>query len=93
MAVLRLVVDRRAALHDFGQAGRVEGFARPRGAPHLLGERKRRAPVAVRHADQRRAGLGVERQRPAGLGFRASEQPFDRVRLERPEHQHPRARE
>ena len=63
MAVLRLVVDRRAPLHDFDEPRRVERLVRPRGAPDFLGEGQDGAAVAVRHADERRARFGVERQR------------------------------
>ena len=57
MAVLRLVVDRRAPLHDLDQPRRVQRLARARGAPDFLGERQHRAAVAVGHADERLARL------------------------------------
>ncbi len=56
------VVDGGAALHDVGEPGHVEGLVRTRGAPDLLGERQRRAAVAVGHREQRRARVIVERQ-------------------------------
>ena len=52
MAVGRLVVDRRAALQDLLQLRGVENLVLARGTPDLLGERQRRAAVAIGHAHQ-----------------------------------------
>ena len=83
MALLRLVVDRRAPLHDFGEPGGVEALAFARGAPDFLGERQCGAPVAVGHADQRGASIGVQRQRPALQRFGPRDQLPDRGFVER----------
>ena len=80
VAVLRLVVDRRAALHDLLQGGDVEDLAGAGGAPNLFGERERGAAVAVGHADQRSARLVIERQLLAFDRFGALQQLFDRGR-------------
>ncbi len=56
-----------------------------RGAPDFLGQRQRGAAVAVGHADQRRARLGIERQRLALDLFGARQQLLDRRLIERPE--------
>ena len=93
MAVLRLVVDRRAALHDLLQFRRVEDLALARRAPDFFGQRERGAAVAVGHADERRARVGVERQRVALDLLGAREQLLDRRGIERLEHQHARARQ
>ena len=93
MAVLRLVVDRRAPLHHLLQLRGVEGLARARSTPDLLGERERRAAVAVRHAHQRGARIFVERQRLPLDRLRPLEQLLDRRRIERLEHQHAGARQ
>ena len=61
VAVLLLVVDRRAPLHHFLQGGGIKGLAVPCSAPHFFRQRQRRAAVAVRHADQRRTGVGIQR--------------------------------
>ena len=50
MAVLRLVVDRRAALHDLLQFGGAEFLVLAGGAPDFLGQRERGAAVAIGHA-------------------------------------------
>ena len=65
MAVLPLVVDRRAALDDALQALRPEHLAGLGGAPDFLGQRQRGAAVAIAHADQHGPRLVVERQHPA----------------------------
>ena len=93
MAVLLLVVDRRAALHHLLQFRGVEDLARACRPPHLLGQRERGAAVAVRHPDERCARLVVERQRLAFDRLGAREQLLDRGGIERLEHQHARARQ
>ena len=74
MAVLRLVVDRRAALHDLLQFGGVEFLVLAGGAPDFLGQRERGAAVAIGHADERdrahRASSGSGR--PSICSARAS---------------------
>ena len=92
MAVLRLVVDRRAALHHLLDFGGIEGLAGAGGAPDFLGERERGTAVAVGHADERRARVGIERQRLAFDRLGARQQLLDRSRVERFEHQHAGAR-
>jgi hypothetical protein len=47
VAVLRLVVDRRAALHHLLQGGGVEDLARARRPPYFLRQREGSASVAV----------------------------------------------
>ena len=93
MAVLRLVIDRRAPLHDLLQLRGIEGLARACGAPNFLGERQRRASVTVRHAGERGARFRIERQRLAFDLLGAREQLLDRRRVEGFEHQHARARQ
>ncbi len=93
VAVGGLVVDRGAALQDGLQLLGVEHLVRPRRTPDLFGQRQRRAAVAVRHPHQHRAGFRVERQLPALDLLGAREQPLHRRRIERAEHQHPRARQ
>ena len=62
-------------------------------APDLFGKRERGAAIAVGHADKRGARVLVERQRLAFDRFGAFEELFQRGAVERPEHQHARARE
>ena len=88
MAVLALVVDRGASLDDLLQGRGVEHLAVAGGAQHVFGEGERGATVAVGHARQHGAGLGVERQRAAELGLGAGEQALDRHLVERLEHQY-----
>ena len=69
VAVLGLVVDRCAPLHDVDQALRVQRFVRARGAPDFLGEGEgtaRPSPFAMWMSPAR---LGLEGQ---GLGHRRS---------------------
>ena len=87
MAVLLLVVDRGAALHHLLQFRRIEDFAGPCRPPHFFRQRERGAAVAVGHADQRLARLGIERKRLAFDRLGAREQPLERIRSERLEHQ------
>ena len=63
MAVLRLVVDRRAPLHDLLQRRGVEDLAWRGGAPDFLGQRQRARPSPSAMPHQRRARIRVERQR------------------------------
>ena len=93
VAVLRLVVDRRAPLHDLLQLGGVKNFAFAGGTPDFLGKRQRGAAVAVGHADERGACVVVERQLAALDLLGARKQFLDRFRIEGFEHQHTRARE
>ncbi len=93
VALLRLVVDRRAPLHHRDQPGRVERLAVARRAPDFFGQRQRGAAVAVGHLDQRRARRRVERQRLADGRFGPRDQLLDRRRVERLEHQHARPRQ
>ncbi len=93
MAVLALVVDRRAPLHDALQPFGVEHLAGLCRAPNLLGQRQRRAAVAISHAQEHRPRLLVERQRHAFGLLGARQQLFEAFFAERVEHQHPRARE
>ena len=93
MAVLALVVDRRAALHDALQPFGVEHLAGLCRAPDLLGQRQRRAAVAVGHAQEHRPRLLVERQRPAFGLLGTGQQLFEAFLAERVEDQHPRARQ
>ena len=60
MAFLSLVVDRRPALDHADEPCRVEALALAGGAPELLGEGERSAPVAIGHARERGAGVVVE---------------------------------
>ena len=83
MAVLRLVVDRRAPLHDLLQFGGVEDFILARRAPNFLGQRERGAAIAVGHAHQRGARFHIERKLAALDVLGAREQLFDRLRIER----------
>ena len=62
----------------------IEDLARPRRAPDFLGQRQRRAAVAVGHADERGARAFVERQRPRPRRLGAREKLLDRLRVERP---------
>ena len=93
VAVGRLVVDRRAALQDVLQLHGIEDLAAACGAPDLLGQSQRGAAVAIGHPHQHGARLGIERQRLAFGLLGMNEQFFDRVRVERMKHQHPRARQ
>ncbi len=93
VAVLLFVVDRGAPLHHLLQFRSIKDLASARRAPNLLGKRECRAAVAVGHADQRLAGLGVERKLSPFDRFRAGKQVLERRRIERLEHQHARARE
>ena len=93
VAVLRFVVERRAALHDLLQLRGVEGLVLAGGAPDFLRQRERGAAVAVGHADELRARFRVERQRLAFDLFGARQQLLDRGGIERFEHQHAGARQ
>jgi len=93
MAVLLLVVDRRAPLHDILQRHRVENLPRARRAPDFFSERERGAAVAVGHANQRSARLFVEWQLLALDRFGAVEQFCNGRRVERFENQDTRARQ
>jgi hypothetical protein len=57
MAVLRLVVDRRAALHECHQRLAIKRRlgAGLSGKPHILGQGDHRAAVAIGHGDERPA--------------------------------------
>ena len=91
VAVLRLVVEGRAPLHDVDQPMRVQDLAGPCGAPDLLGQRQHGAAVAVGHADQRGARFRIERQGLAEKALGPPEQSLERFRRQRAEHQHARA--
>ena len=93
VAVLALVVDRRAALHDALQGVGVENLAGLCSAPDFLGERQGRAAVAVGHAQQNRPRLLVQRQSHALGFFGAGEQLFQALLAQRMESQHTRARQ
>ena len=93
MTVLRLIVDRRAALHDVLQLGAVEHLALARGAPDFLGQSQGGAAVAVGHALEGDTRLFVERQRLAFDLLGALEQFLDGRGVERTEHQHARPRQ
>ena len=88
MAVLFLVVDRRAPLYDLLQGHRIENFILARRTPDFLCQRERGTAVAVGHADQRSARLGVERQCPALDFFGTGEKLFDRSGIKRLKYQH-----
>jgi hypothetical protein len=85
VAVLALVVDRRAALHDLLQFGRTEGLALARRAPDLFRQCQRGAAVAVRHGDQHRARIGIERQRTVFDRLGARQELLDGIAVERAE--------
>ena len=87
MTVLLLVIDRGAALHHVLQRRGIENLALARGAPDFFGQRQRGAAVAVGHADQRRARLGVERQLLALDVLGTMQELFDRGLVERFEHE------
>jgi len=93
MTVLLFVIDRRAPLHDLLQRGGVERLVFARRAPDFFRERQRGATVAVRHADQGRARVVIERQLAPFDRLGAIQQFFDRLRIERLEDQHTRAGE
>ena len=93
MAVLLLVVERGAPLQHLDEAGRLQRFARPRRAPHVLGEVEQRAAVAVRHAEQRVARVRGQRQRPALHRLGTGQQLAQRLRVEGAEHQDASARQ
>ena len=92
MALLRLVVERRAALHGLHQLRHVErlgGAGREQG----FGQVDERAAVAVGHGAQHGAGVGFERQ-GAALGLlRAGEQGLKRAVVQPVEHKHRATRE
>src|SRR5262249_30200242 len=92
VAVLLLVVDRRAALRHLLQFRRVECLALARRSPHLLGERERRAAVAVGHADQGLARLGIEGKLLAFDPLGAGDELLERIGVERLGHPLTRAR-
>ena len=71
----------------------VEDLAGLGGAPDFLGQRQRRAAVAVGHAQQHRPRLLVERQRPALGLLGARQQLLEALLAKRMERQHPRARQ
>jgi hypothetical protein len=80
VAVLALVVDRRAPLHQRDERIAVERHlgAGALGQEHILGEIDGAASVAVRHGDQRFARVGRQRQLASGMGFCAGKQCLDR---------------
>ncbi len=63
MAVLALVVYRRAALDDLLKPGGIEYLVPARRPPYLFRERQHRPAVPVRHADQAGPRFVIERQR------------------------------
>ena len=92
VAVLALVVERRAPLHDLGETAGVQNLAGPCRAPDLLGERQHGAAVPVGHADQRRA----RRPRRAAAVFPTSalgalDQRLERLGVERAKDEDARA--
>ena len=88
VAVLALVVDRRAPLHDPLQPFRVEHLAGLCRAPDFFGQRQRRAAVAIGHAQEHRPRLLVERQRRAFGLLGARQQLLEALLAERVEDQH-----
>ncbi|MNV57019.1 hypothetical protein D3C71_1493310 [compost metagenome] len=62
VAVLALVVNRGAALHDARQPLGIEGLILARRTPDLFGKRQHGAAIAVGHADEACARLLGERQ-------------------------------
>src|SRR5262249_48457039 len=60
VAILRLVVDRRASLHDLLQFGRAEDFILACGSPDLLGQGQRGTTITVGHALERFASFGIK---------------------------------
>ncbi len=81
-----LVVERGAAADHLGEAGGVQLGSR-RQREQLLGHVQHVAAVAVRHGAERGAGVGQDRQRAAGLRFRALQQLFERRLVEAAEHE------
>ena len=94
MAVLRLVVDRRAPLHDRPASAAASKISPARAARQTSSasvSAARPSPSAMRTSDGAR--LGVERQRLAFDLLGARQQLLDRLGVERLEHQHARARQ
>ena len=81
MALLRLVVERRAALHGLHQLRHVE---RPGGAGREqgLGQVDERAAVAIGHGAQHGPRIGLKRQRAALGLLRAGKQRLQRCVVE-----------
>ena len=93
MAILRLVVDRRAPLYDLLQLGRIEDFILACGTPHFFRQSQRRTTVTIGHALERIARFGIERKPSVFDAFRTFKQLLDRPRIERMEDKHARSRQ
>jgi len=78
MALLRLIVNRRAPLHNRHERSRIEDFAGSSGAPNLFGEAQGGAAITIRHPHQTEAGIGIERKRLRLAAFRPGEKFLDR---------------